>query len=65
MKKLLVAILLIAPYAVSGCVGLQSANGEPSTPQPIDRTVGRNDGRWARAVVPERLPRRVPTDWKE
>ncbi len=65
MKKLLVAILLIALYAVSGCVGLQSANGDPSPPQPIDRTVGRNDGRRARAVAPERLPRRVPTDWED
>jgi hypothetical protein len=45
MKKLLVAILFIALYAVSGCVGLQSANGEPWPPQPIDRTVGHNGGR--------------------
>ncbi len=44
MRKLLVAILLIALYAVSGCVG-QLATGEPWPPQPIDRTVGRNDGR--------------------
>ncbi len=64
MKKLLVAILFIALCAVSGCVGLQSVNGDPPPPQPIDRTVGRNGGRWARAVAPGRLPRRVPTDWE-